>query len=189
MARIDITPEMIHAFGEAWAEADPPHEVPPGTRRRAGLEAALRVAEKDYHILPKGYRPEGTMLELDAIVDKWLQMCPVCDAGLPGTCTHPNEDYRPMLAELVATLYRHRDMVLQPRTLDPLEQRGEGGWIQLVAWLMDQLGQREVLVPGRVWEEDHRQLSFWQDFLLDGYRLQVSTAVDHIPPATEEGQP
>jgi hypothetical protein len=43
-------------------------------------------------------------LDLDAIADKWLQQCGPCDAGLPMGCSHPDEDYRPVLMDLVNTL-------------------------------------------------------------------------------------
>jgi hypothetical protein len=184
--KVEITDDMIVAFGDAWEEADYENTGEPGARRRAGLEAVLALVERQYHVLPKGHRPEGTELDLDAIILKWLQLCPSCDAGMAGGCTHPEEDYRPMVAELVAAVERYRHMTLQARTLDPLEQRGEGGWIMLVAWMMDRLGQRQVTIPAEAFEDDHRQLRFWQDFKRDGWTLEVSTAVDHIPPTTED---
>jgi hypothetical protein len=38
-------------------------------------------------------------LDLNEIEDRWLRVCAHCDAGLPnGVCSHPDEDYRPMIA-------------------------------------------------------------------------------------------
>lgn len=39
---------------------------------------------------------------------KWLQMCPSCDAGLGAPCTHPDEDYRPMIFKLLQERDRAR---------------------------------------------------------------------------------
>jgi hypothetical protein len=47
-------------------------------------------------------------LDLDAISSKWLQICGACDAGT-GECTHPAEDYRPVMLELVREIERLRD--------------------------------------------------------------------------------
>ena len=43
-------------------------------------------------------------LDLEAIKAKWLQVCPTCDGGIPGECSHPDEDYRTVIANLVAEL-------------------------------------------------------------------------------------
>jgi len=40
-------------------------------------------------------------LDLDAIRAKWLQVCGACDAGI-GECSHPGEDYRPVILDLLA---------------------------------------------------------------------------------------
>jgi hypothetical protein len=45
-------------------------------------------------------------LDLQAIREKWLNVCPSCDAGLPGQCTHPDEDYRPTMLSLVNEVER-----------------------------------------------------------------------------------
>jgi len=42
--------------------------------------------------------------DIKAITKKWLQVCVPCDAGVSGTCTHPAEDYRPVIAALVEEL-------------------------------------------------------------------------------------
>lgn len=42
--------------------------------------------------------------EREAIAEKWLQQCGPCDAGLPMGCTHPDEDYRPVIAALLDDL-------------------------------------------------------------------------------------
>lgn len=46
--------------------------------------------------------------ELAGVEEKWLQQCGPCDGGLPMSCTHPTEDYRPVISELVAAV-RERD--------------------------------------------------------------------------------
>jgi hypothetical protein len=46
--------------------------------------------------------------ELAAIEARWLQLCGSCDAGLPMACTHPDEDYRPVIAALVAEVRQLR---------------------------------------------------------------------------------
>jgi len=46
-------------------------------------------------------------LDLDAIRAKWLQVCGACDAGIGQQCSHPGDDYRPVILDLlteVATL-------------------------------------------------------------------------------------
>lgn len=56
--------------------------------------------------------------ELQAIEQKWLQMCGYCDAGLPMECTHPVDDYRPVILRLLHDLraYRaHRDQIMAER--------------------------------------------------------------------------
>lgn len=41
------------------------------------------------------------MIDLDAISATWLQVCGPCDIGIHSVCTHPNEDYRPVMLALV----------------------------------------------------------------------------------------
>lgn len=43
-----------------------------------------------------------------AIEEKWLQQCGPCDGGLPMSCTHPADDYRPVISALLAAV-RERD--------------------------------------------------------------------------------
>jgi hypothetical protein len=50
-------------------------------------------------------------LDLDAIREKWLNVCPSCDAGLPSQCTHPDEDYRPTMLALIDEAERLRALV------------------------------------------------------------------------------
>ena len=47
------------------------------------------------------------MIDLQAIKDKWLNVCGACDAGI-GDCTHPNSDYRPVILDLVSEVERLR---------------------------------------------------------------------------------
>jgi hypothetical protein len=72
-------------------------------------------------------------LDLDAISSKWLQICGSCDAGI-GECTHPAEDYRPVMLELVREVEALRRFGTEEADLDriyaerlraaaPLEQR------------------------------------------------------------------
>lgn len=44
---------------------------------------------------------ERKPLNTVAIKNKWLLPCGSCDAGLPMRCSHPTEDYRPVILELV----------------------------------------------------------------------------------------
>lgn len=58
--------------------------------------------------------PENMALDapdLDAISAKWLAPCGACDAGLPMGCTHPREDYRPLMLSLVLEIERLRGAV------------------------------------------------------------------------------
>jgi hypothetical protein len=45
-------------------------------------------------------------LDLGAISEKWLQPCGACDGGLAMSCSHPDEDYRPVISDLVAEARR-----------------------------------------------------------------------------------
>lgn len=49
------------------------------------------------------------MLDLEAISEKWLKQCGSCDLGMPEYgCTHPDEDYRPVMMSLVEEIERMR---------------------------------------------------------------------------------
>lgn len=41
------------------------------------------------------------MSDTEEIITKWLQVCPPCDAGIGAPCTHPDEDYRPVILMLL----------------------------------------------------------------------------------------
>ena len=43
--------------------------------------------------------------DTEAIEAKWLQECGQCDYGVGYPCTHPSEDYRPVILQLL----RERD--------------------------------------------------------------------------------
>ena len=48
-------------------------------------------------------------LDIDSIAEKWLNQCGPCDFGMPEYgCTHPREDYRPVLMSLVEEVKRLR---------------------------------------------------------------------------------
>lgn len=53
--------------------------------------------------------PEG--VDIDAVKEKWLGMCGPCDGGLPTSCTHPDEDYRPTMLLLVNEIERLRGLL------------------------------------------------------------------------------
>ena len=57
---------------------------------------------------------ENDALDLDAITEKWLQQCGPCDAGLAMGCSHPDEDYRPVMSALVTEVERLRTRVTPP---------------------------------------------------------------------------
>ena len=40
-------------------------------------------------------------MDVKAIRAKWLRQCAPCDAGLPGPCTHPGDDPRSVILDLV----------------------------------------------------------------------------------------
>lgn len=61
------------------------------------------------------------MLDLEAIKAKWLNLCGACDAGM-GMCTHPSDDYRPVMQRLVDELERHYTLYDK---LDQLEHDSE----------------------------------------------------------------
>ena len=49
------------------------------------------------------------MLDLDAIREKRLNTCGACDVGMPEYgCSHPTEDYRPVMLSLIAEVERLR---------------------------------------------------------------------------------
>lgn len=69
--------------------------------------------------------------ELAGIEEKWLQQCGPCDGGLPMSCTHPTEDYRPVISDLLAavrerdnTIARVRDIVESVHQSDGLDPDG-----------------------------------------------------------------
>lgn len=68
-------------------------------------------AEYERHREDRPTRAGDTRPDLEAISEKWLQVCPVCDGGLPSICTHPDEDYRPVMLELVREIERLRRIV------------------------------------------------------------------------------
>jgi hypothetical protein len=51
-------------------------------------------------------------IDLDAITEKWLHVCGPCDLSVPGGCTHPGDDYRPVMLELVREIDRLRAELL-----------------------------------------------------------------------------
>lgn len=52
------------------------------------------------------------MLDLEEIKTKWLNQCGPCDFGMPEYgCTHPDEDYRPVIMSLVLEIERLRSEV------------------------------------------------------------------------------
>ena len=49
------------------------------------------------------------LADLEAIKSEWLNQCGPCDYGMPEYgCSHPAEDYRPVLMELVREVERLR---------------------------------------------------------------------------------
>jgi hypothetical protein len=50
------------------------------------------------------------IVDLEAIRDRWLDVCPSCDAGI-GNCNHPEEDYRPTMLSLVREVERLRGLL------------------------------------------------------------------------------
>jgi hypothetical protein len=170
MRHIEITDDMVAAYGVAWAQADLSQESgpEPGTRRRAGLAACMEVLQRTHRIIPKSAAPEGVALDLDAIESKWLQPCPVCDAGLSGSCTHPDEDYRPVMLELVHHIERLRF------AMERLDLHGDYGAVFVVAHLLDRLGVSEILVSNEDLEkEDRRTITVSEDFPRMGWIIKV----------------
>ena len=55
-------------------------------------------------------------LDLDAIRAKWLQVCGACDAGI-GECSHPDEDYRPVILDLLTSLTEAREQTARTRAV------------------------------------------------------------------------
>lgn len=55
--------------------------------------------------------PEREPLDLDGVIVKWLMPCGPCDASVPVECTHPGEDYRPVMAKLVDEVAALREQI------------------------------------------------------------------------------
>lgn len=61
---------------------------------------------------------DRTPLDLAAIEAAWLQVCGACDAGMLTDCTHPDGDYRPVMAALVAEVERLRNHVAELQAIE-----------------------------------------------------------------------
>lgn len=60
-------------------------------------------------------------LDLDAITKKWLSQCGSCDAGLPMSCTCPDNDPRTVILQMV----NHLDRIYDNHTLLLASTMGE----------------------------------------------------------------
>lgn len=98
-------------------------------------------------------------LDLDAIQAKWLRVCGPCDAGYPTTCSHPDEDYRPVIAELVAEVERLKALV---------GDENQPGW--------DNCSRAEAI---RQATESHAGLLRWSE-MHDARRDQRDTALAEV---------
>jgi hypothetical protein len=68
-------------------------------------------------------------LDLAALTEKWLNQCGPCDYGMPEYgCSHPSEDYRPVMLDLVQEVERLRGQIES-------EQHDSGAH----RWLYDQV--------------------------------------------------
>lgn len=67
------------------------------------------------------------MIDLEAIKAKWLNICGACDVGV-GECSHPVEDYRPVMLELVRELEKlHLGVCVC--VWAPDNEEGESGYV------------------------------------------------------------
>lgn len=132
-----------------------------------------------------------TTPDLDAIEAKWLQPCGSCDAGLPSSCAHPDEDYRPPMADLVTEVRRW--------------QRIAGDWLRKLATVEAELAaarreagkcvteaqvvMHQVLVDSGATRVEHEKRTKLQRDLVAAYSL-VHDAVKRLAgrPDTENWQ-
>lgn len=64
------------------------------------------------------------MIDLEAIKREWLNQCGPCDYGMPEYgCSHPAEDYRPVLMELV------REVELLSAAMSSVWLHGKWRWL------------------------------------------------------------
>lgn len=64
-------------------------------------------------------------IDLAAIKAKWLQPCAACDAGLPAACSHPPDDPRTVISDLVDALETERarrETAMQFAAQGPVEE-------------------------------------------------------------------
>lgn len=85
--------------------ADP---VPVPVDRRRPLPPPNPLLGQTVDDVPARSLVDRTPLDLDAIKATWLRVCGGCDAGMLTDCTHPDGDYRPVMAALVDELEQAR---------------------------------------------------------------------------------
>lgn len=88
-----------------------------------------------------------TREQLDAIEAAWLKPCPNCDAGLPGDCTHPDEDPRTVIAALAASLREawSRNRILT-EAVDTAVDDSSVAWVVAREFEADRERAREIAV-------------------------------------------
>jgi hypothetical protein len=125
-------------------------------------------------------------IDTEAVAEKWLQQCGPCDIGMPSGCTHPDEDYRPVMAALVEELERTRRgaqtlghiveqqgrMVLDVTGRhDLIGEDGDGDW----GAVWDHLYE----LPAKAWDEGSHATAYSGVTYTDNpYRASTASEVD-----------
>lgn len=81
-------------------------------------------------------------VDLDAIRNTWLSQCGPCEAGIPGSCTCPEGDYRTVLLDLVREIERKDEIVDR---LDTETERLNAEWNEAIDALIAVRAERDRL--------------------------------------------
>ena len=82
-------------------------------------------------------------LDLDAIRAKWLQVCGACDAGIGQQCSHPGDDYRPVILDLLTEVATLTEEFAEARAaMDPAVIEAERAEVAALTAERDRLRER-----------------------------------------------
>jgi len=120
-----ISEHVVQAFKDATA----PEGWQGDELLRARLEAVFAAARRE--IAHEALKAPVDPLERDLLTraSRFMAQCGPCDFGLAEFgCSHPDEDYRPVVADLVTEVERLRKKL---RHFEALEEQGwiPKGWV------------------------------------------------------------